>query len=39
MPRRTVDNVLLAAAHRAIEQSVAVLCGDRLARSLHAVTK
>ncbi len=39
MPRRTVDKVLLGEARRAIEQSVVVMCGDRLARPLHAVTK
>jgi DNA-binding transcriptional MerR regulator len=39
MLRRTVDNVLLAEAHRAIEQSVAELYGDRLARTLYAVTQ
>jgi DNA-binding transcriptional MerR regulator len=39
MLRRIVDNVLLAEAHRAIERSVAELYGDRLARTVHAVTK
>ena len=39
MLRRIVDTVLLAEAHRSIEQSVAELYGDRLARTIYAVTK